>query len=373
MQAPSNVSLGFGLRIFPTHIVQYSERDRSGGTRSSSQIKSQLNLSLNCPKGKVSYKASKRVKNAVNWLAASAVKKRVYSKIDKRTYAFKLNFITLTLPSLNHGITDHQFKNKLLKNWIARMQYKCGLKNYVWKVETQVNGNIHAHITSDCFIHYSYIRSSWNSLLIKNGLMKDFAAKHGHSDPNSTDVAAVNSIKNLAAYLAKYFSKSDSERRGVSGRLWSCSYSLSDSNVCNIICPPDDDDNILKPIVASTIECVKVESEPNAFGRRRHLASVYIMRPNSWNSISGSAIHDNYTQRLLEIRHGQSINSIVSQKLKTYAFTKFNSKNDPSANQSPVKCGPDVSVPHRNGNSKNASLRKNIFQYDLFQINTSLN
>lgn len=253
------------------------------------------------------------------------------------------------------------------------MQYKCGLKNYVWKVETQANGNIHAHITSDCFIHYSYIRSSWNSLLIKNGLMKDFASKHGHSDPNSTDVTAVNSIKNLAAYLAKYFSKSDAERRGVSGRLWSCSYSLSDSNVCNVICPPDDDDNILRPIVDSNIECIKVESEPNQFGRRRHLASVYIMRPNVWDSISGSAIHDNYTQRLLEIRHGQSINSIVSQKLKTYAFTKFNSKNVPGANLPPAQCSPTVSTPPRNGSLKNASLRKNIFQYDLFQINSSLN
>lgn len=373
MNTPKNQHLSIGLRIFPTHIVQYSEHDRSACSRSNSQIKSQLNLALNKPNGVVSYKSAKKIRNAVNWLVASSVKQRVFSQIDKRTYQFKVNFITLTLPSLNHGLTDHQFKNRLLKNWLARMQYKCGLKNYVWKVETQANGNIHAHITSDCFIHYSYIRDSWNSLLIKNGLMKDFAAKHGHSDPNSTDVAAVHSIKDLAAYLAKYFSKSDEQRRGVSGRLWSCSYTLSDSNVCNIICPPDDDDNILKPIISSSAECIKVESEPNQFGRRRHLASVYIMRPNIWKEISGSAIHDNYTQRLLEIRSGQPINSIISQKLKSYAYTSFNAKKIPASNVPPPQCGSNVPPSNRDANIENSTLRKNVYQYDLFQIDSRLN
>jgi hypothetical protein len=38
-------------------------------------------------------------------------------------------------------------------------------------------------------------------------LVTAFAAKHGHRNPNSTDVHSIYNIKNLAGYLAKYCSK----------------------------------------------------------------------------------------------------------------------------------------------------------------------
>jgi len=368
--APHN-SLSIGLRIFPTHVVQYSESDRSNSVRSNSQLKNELNLRLNQSNGVVSYKSAKRIRNSVNWLVASSLNKRVFCAKSKRNYWFRLNFITLTLPSLNLKISDHQFKNKLLKNWIARMAYKHGLKNYVWKVETQANGNIHAHITTDCFIHYSEIRSSWNSILIKNNLMSNFADKFGHSDPNSTDVAAVRSIKDLAAYLSKYFSKSDSARRGVSGRLWSSSYSLSDSNVCNAICNPSDDDNVISPLVSCSAECIKIESEPNQFGRKRHLASVYIMRPNVWLELQGTAIHDNYSNRLAEIRTGVSQNSLTSQKINSYVHTKFNSKSIPTGDLR--NNGSDTSGDHRASlvTRINSTRKTNSVQLDLFQSNAA--
>lgn len=367
MNSPEHQPSEIGLRIYPTHVVQYFVRSGHSHARSKDQLKMQLHLKQNKPAGKISAKASKRIKNAVNWLAASAQFKRVYCKKDNRTYAFKINFITLTLPSLDHGITDHQFKNRLLRVWLERMRYRHNLKNYVWKVETQANGNIHAHITTDCFIHYSEIREAWNSILIKNGLMRTFADKHGHSDPNSTDVKSVQKVKNLAAYLAKYFSKNDNERRKVSGRLWSSSYSLSDRNVCNIILPPSDDSNVLRPLVQSSAEHAVVESEPNSLGLRHRLATVYFMRKSTWRELQNSVLGDHYRRRINSIRSGKPDFSENSFKFKSNEHVIFNSKSATSR---------DIRIDHTGRNqdcsieneTKVIEIRKNsLRQLDLFQ------
>lgn len=315
-----------GIRIHPTHITQYSVRDRSTRGRSKDQLQAQLNLRVNSPKGSVSYKASKRIKNAVNWLVASSQPKPVYSKIDERHFQFRLNLITLTLPSLDLDLTDHQFKNKLLRSWIKRMSYSHGLRNYVWKVETQANGNIHAHITSDCFIHHREIRDAWNSILIKNGLMKGFADKHNHSNPNSTDVKSVKNVKSLSAYLAKYFSKDDDDRRKVSGRLWASSYSLSDRNVCNIVVPPDDDSNIIRPLIDCSAEHFVVEGPKNSMGFRSKLATVFFMKPSVWRELRGTVIYEHFTNRIREIRTGKPHTTENTLLFNTLKHVRFNAK-----------------------------------------------
>lgn len=326
METAPSQCLGISLRLHPTYIVQYGEFEKRSACRTESQLKAALNLRQNKPNAILSDKASKRVKNAVNWLASASVKKRVYCAVDKRTYPFHLNFITLTLPAKGINITDHQFKNQLLKNWIARMAYRHGFANYVWKVETQANGNIHAHITSDCFIHWREIRDVWNDLLIKKGYMKQFAALHGHSDPNSTDVKSVKSVKDIAAYLAKYFSKNDSDRRSVSGRLWSCSYSLSDRNPCSIHLDPQDSFDVTTPLVTSSAEAHIVQTEPDAFGNRRKVATVFFMKPSVWTEISSSLIAEHYRNRLAAIRGGERSSSLLKSNLYESECVKFDTK-----------------------------------------------
>jgi hypothetical protein len=367
MERSNNNILGIGLRMQPTHVTQYPIFERSSCGRSQKQLFSQANLRNNQHDGNVSYKAAKRLRNSINWLVASSQKKRIYSKKDKRTYMFQLNFITLTLPSLDHEITDHQFKNKLLKVWLQRIKYRHGLKNYVWKVETQKNGNIHAHITTDCFIHYADIRDSWNSILVKNGLMRSFADKHGHSDPNSTDVKSVKNIRNLSAYLSKYFSKSETDRRNVKGRLWASSYSLSDKNVCNIIVNPTDDDNILDPLISCNAEIIKVESDKNAFGHRRHLATVFLMKPSIWKSIKSTPLGSHYIKRLREIREGNSVSRTIKYNYHETKFTKFN-----SSGKSADVIGGNRQIPIFDNitSSPTASIKKEKrlpIQFDLFQ------
>jgi hypothetical protein len=366
MEAAPNLPTGMSIRIQPTYCVQFMEFDRRDSCRTASQLANQVHLHSNAPRPEVSDKASKRIRNAVNWLASSAEKKRVFCKLDSRTYWFKLNFITLTLPSLEHEITDHQFKNRLLKNFLARMSYRHGLRNYVWRVETQANGNIHAHITSDCFIHWSEIRSVWNDLLIRNGLMKSFAQKHGHSDPNSTDVKAVKSVKDIAAYLAKYFSKGDAARRNVSGKLWSCSHSLSDRNPCSIHLDPQDSYDVTTPLVSSSAEALQVKSEPNSFGHRRHLATLFFMKPCIWKEISGSLIADHFNSRLDEIRTGvQSKISLIKSTYEKY-HVKFNYKAEPRKSISEIAKNRAIDLKRKVENSVYEIVTRPASQLSLF-------
>lgn len=373
MNAPENVPLSIGIRINPTYLVQYPEYDTRSRVRSNLQLKAQIHLKHNTPKGEISAKASKRIRNAVNWLAESAKVQRVYSKIDNRTYKFHINFITLTLPSLDHGITDHQFKNKLLKNWLMRMRYSHKMVNYVWKVETQANGNIHAHLTTDVFIHYSEIRQAWNSVLINNGLMKTFAAIHGHSNPNSTDVKAVKNVKNLGAYLAKYFSKSDQDRRSVSGRLWASSHSLSDKRVCNLITPPNDPENILSDLSQSNIDYMNVLSDPDTMGRQKCLATVYFMDKAAWRSLSHSPIYEVYKNRLESIRNRTDDNTENSILLNSLIHVKINSQPTASEVKQRTQLATFDYIPPANPASESVLYEQKHEQLRLFEIPQCLN
>lgn len=172
-------------------------------------------------KGKVSPNAKRKIRTAIDWLIASAEPKLLYSKKTGRTHTWFLSFCTLTLPTQGE-MSDKQVK-AILNSWLQYAKYQFGLRSYIWKAEPQARGTIHIHITSDCFMWHKKVRHSWNRLLAKNGLL------NGHSDPNSTDIHSTYKVKNLAAYLCKYFTKEGDERRAIEGRLWGCSQSLSNA------------------------------------------------------------------------------------------------------------------------------------------------
>lgn len=176
--------------------------------------------------GKISNYSRKRLKRAIELIVAIARDKDAKAFRTGKTYKFKLNFITFTLPAAQGTNTDKTIK-KSLDLWIKRAKRKHGLRSYVWRAEVQGNGNIHFHMITDTFIRWDHIRNDWNSCLNKSGLIDAFAAKHGHRNPNSTDVHAIKKIKNLSAYFVKYMSKDhkDGERK-LEGKVWDCSKNL---------------------------------------------------------------------------------------------------------------------------------------------------
>lgn len=142
-------------------------------------------------------------------MVASAREKEAPNFKTGGTYKFKVNFITLTLPAAQGTVTDKEIKKHCLDNWIKRAKRKYKLNSYVWRAERQKNGNLHFHIITDTWIHYEKVRNDWNSCLNAFGFIDEFERKHGHRNPNSTDVHAVWKIKNLTQYFVKYMSKGE--------------------------------------------------------------------------------------------------------------------------------------------------------------------
>lgn len=325
------------LRVYPTYAVIYPQRSGKKKDKSIAQIRNEENLTENKPKGKISDKARKRLTNAVNWLIISSKRKRIYDKANRKHFYFRLNFITLTLPTLEHNISDHHFKSKMLHNFINQCRYKYGMKNYVWKVEAQANGNIHAHFTTDCFIHWKDLRKTWNNVLENEGLIDKYREKHenltydeysdmysnggqvaervlakrfkegcksGWSDPNSTDVKAVKSIADIGAYMAKYMGKNEDDRREIKGRLWSCSYSLSDKNKLVFEIPRNTDVELSKPLMNPKIDYFGIYTDPDSLGNRKLMAEVFFYKMSDWGKALKGRLYEAFRDHCSKIRNG---------------------------------------------------------------------
>lgn len=149
-------------------------------------------------------KAVKRLQDAINLLVNSAKSKRLYSSDLKSYFNFKVNFITLTLPSPQVH-TDKEIHDKIFKDFIRTWKRKNKGLLYIYKAEVQDNGNLHYHLTTNSFIHHSKLRKMWN----RSANLLGYVDRSSSDNPNSTDVHAVKNIKNIAAYLSSYCTKKD--------------------------------------------------------------------------------------------------------------------------------------------------------------------
>lgn len=353
----------FELHINPTYAVCVPQRHSSGAYKTEKRVQNESNLRNNGHQGQLSRKATRRITNAVNWLVASAKNKWVYDKQSQKRFTFRVNFITLTLPTLDHGVTDHQFKSVLLHNFINTCRYKYDLKNYVWKVETQANGNIHAHFTTDTFIHWRNIRDVWNRILQRNGIIQQYQAKHQQlsfdeytslydpagikdieqlrrafaqgcdsswSDPNTTDVHSVHKVKDIASYLAKYMGKSDDDRRPIKGRLWGCSTNLSETNKLTLELADSSDFDVLEHLHQAGVKYKPIESKPNAFGETYQIGSLFLYKLSDWGKKIKGLLLQRYNEHRFNIRYNINIEPPPPVELvpDTYSLTSSYTPNN---------------------------------------------
>lgn len=189
---------------------------------------SQENLKDNKVKGRLSYKSASRLANMVhNW--ANCV--TAYCELENRSIDDFLTFVTLTL-SAKQSHNDLEIKRELLNPFLIYAKRKWGVKTFIWKAEPQKNENIHFHLIFDRKVHWREIRDTWNGLQDRIGYLTEFEKKHGHRDPNSTDIHSLykdkkgNTLFSVAAYMAKYISKNEESDRPLLGRVWGCSDNL---------------------------------------------------------------------------------------------------------------------------------------------------
>lgn len=166
-----------------------------------------------------------RLRDAMYFLMITSPFNKTYCKIEKKHFTFRLNFITLTL-SEKQKHDDYFIKSNMLDPFLKWMKRK-GAQNYVWRAETQANGNIHFHISSNTYIHYRSIRDKWNQLQSRYGYLDSYFDAHLHCDANSTDVHAVKNEGKAIRYVAKYMGKQQPDRRQIDGHAFGYSQALS--------------------------------------------------------------------------------------------------------------------------------------------------
>lgn len=284
-------------------VCSVPEYDTTKNLFSIKRIANQRNLLHNRHKNKLSDKAQKRIKTAINWLVASAKEKRVYSVASRKWFSFKVNLITLTLPDTINEIKEKEFKEKLMHPFLVYMKKYKGLVNYVWKLEFQKNGKLHVHLTTDSFINHSELRYYWNKLLDKNGYLDYFKLKYKHDNPNSTDVHSVWKVKNLAAYIAKYLAKNEDNEGVINGRIWGCNYELSAKNKCVLHVPASELRDTLTELFNPRIDYKEIVSQDSLTGKVFRQCELFFIKLSDWGNLIKGVIYEKYNEHRFRIRN----------------------------------------------------------------------
>lgn len=168
----------------------------------------------NKPVNNLSRKSTVKIYNAIKWLTTISELKEVYSIKEKKSFKFKLCFITLTL-SDSQKHSDQFIKKHMLEPFLKWMIYSYRCINFIWKAEVQDNGNIHFHITTNKFIHWRAIRKKWNRIQQNHGYTQKHGDENKQMELNSTDIHSVRSVKDIMIYFSKYMSKADKYKRSA--------------------------------------------------------------------------------------------------------------------------------------------------------------
>src|SRR3989304_4153351 len=208
-------------------------------TRSTAQIENEQNLIENNTAGMISSKARKSIRLAIDWLLICSDRTSLYERSTKKRFNAPLKFITLTLPTPQRH-SDAVIKSQCLNQFLIELKQYHRVVNYVWRAESQRNGNIHFHITTDKFIHHRDISEKWNRIIQKLGyvdayrlqqlqhhsgcftprpeLFKSWDEEHQRAaylkgtaenwmSPPTTQIKAVKNLAELGEYLSKEFTK----------------------------------------------------------------------------------------------------------------------------------------------------------------------
>lgn len=282
--------MDFRYSITHNGIVRYlhkSGRSSLGSFKGFEKEEEEKNKNLNKGykhNGELSQLSKKKIINRILWLnQISEVK--TYKTKKGQYIQHKLSMLTLTLPSeMKHSpqfITENCLTRFLN---LIRSYYK--IKNYIWKLELQQNGNVHYHIITDAELDYNSLKKIWNKIINKYGYVDQYSQNSlklgerkyiekrmeemrkykkykllneanliqeikevwryqksiNFSQPNSINIKRISLNSNIENYIAKYVSKGgnsgslesfgglkkeEEEERKKIGRIYSNSENLS--------------------------------------------------------------------------------------------------------------------------------------------------
>ena len=250
--------------------------------------------------GEMSAGSRKRLQDACELMIAITQKKWYNHPLTGKRLSFRIALITTTLSAPQGGISDREIKKGLLEPLLRKLR-KYGLRNYIWKAERQRNGNIHFHIFVDAFIDKTDLRNIWNRLQAKYHFIQAFRTKHGHSDPNSTDIKAVVTEDGLIKYMLKYMIKpvDKAEQKEIgrpddkkdTGKVWDCSKALKLKNPTAEFCESGEYELIDQGVNLGELKEVRTD-----------YCWIYIFSGDNWRDYIPASISSRYIQWLADAK-----------------------------------------------------------------------
>lgn len=160
-------------------------------------------------RGTMSQGARKRLTKSLTLMAMATKPMWIHNPVTDRLQHHHLSFVTLTIAH-NKNLASPWCYANLLAPFLQWLRDTKDVKCYVWKCEKQKRGQIHYHIVIPNFIIHTEIRRKWNGLQRKAGLLEEYALKHGHYRPPSTEIKAKkpNEMKYLVKDIVKEMAKS---------------------------------------------------------------------------------------------------------------------------------------------------------------------
>ena len=260
-------------------------------------------------KGIMTDGARKRLSKAIQLLLMSAKTQQVFNQDSRKWQSHRLSFITLTMPNVEKA-KDSKFTHKyLLQPMLRVLRRRYFLNMYVWKSELQNNGSVHYHITSDCFIEFSKLRSEWNKILERNGLLEEFQKEYNHKNPNSVDVRKVRNDKDLDRYLMKYVMKEESQKASLKSKVWDCSKNLKEGKFFDRTADHESNQAIEREILKGNCKVVTTD-----------FCTVYVFRHRDLQYLFSPKTQKDYYEHLSEIRNRSYEKENQEQKLQINRF-----------------------------------------------------
>lgn len=299
---PKPIYVGDTVYIRPTYFVIKPEYSGLSGKRSLAQKQNEKHLKTREHNGFLSAKAKSKMKNALNWLHVSAKYKAVWSKREQKSFWFKVNFITLTIPPQESEQVSSVKFQKCLNTFLTYSRKYRQLHNYIWKVELSTDKRIHCHIATDIFYHYKDLRNAWNRILAKEGLLDFHYKKFSNHDPNSTDVHKTRGLSDVVAYICEYMAKDSNLDKDYKGRIWGASYSLSDKHKCECFIESGANKKHYSFIDRPAIKYKALQGKPDTMGRTKTVANLYMYTASDFATNVEGLIKESYNAHRLRIR-----------------------------------------------------------------------
>lgn len=248
----NDVYFSYNLKLKPNFVVMYRTYFKE-----IRKVHNVMNRNEKKEK-KFNRDSQRKMQEYIFWFLAARNQKAFFS--GKRFV--NCSFTTLTLPSRQIH-SDTEIKDLCLNQFFVELRNRYGLKNYIWRQESQQNGNIHFHIIADIFLPCAEIQEIWNRIIEKLGYVSNYKARmrniykngfeympgsihkgidkktaycryikaknNNFENPPSCQVIGLKKINNVINYISKYVSKKENEENteSSSGNCWFASRSVS--------------------------------------------------------------------------------------------------------------------------------------------------